>query len=348
VALEPEHDLYGNTLFQGRRFQRLRRFHRAAARDVDAELAAEPVTWFASFLGPDLLLGDPGVRDALMHGNQVCVPDATLLPAGVQRIYPAGTRMADAGTLRYCATERHRDGDSYIYDIALRDATGAVIERWEGLRLQAVRRKDGRGPWVAQLLGPYVERTVGDLVDARVAVAVEPDSAKQDAVPADHVASRRACSTLAASRALDRAVQIRYRPDGRPEVDGDTSVSTAHGAGLTLAVAAGSTVACDVEQVVSRPHASWQGLLGPHTDLAGLVREATGEGRDAAATRVWSAIECLQKAGRSPRGPLTLHSAPRVGWVVFSCGNLHIASLVALVRGRTDPVAIAVLAEGCR
>ncbi|MEV0927514.1 type I polyketide synthase, partial [Streptomyces spongiicola] len=49
VPLDPAADLYGSILFQGARFQRLRRFHRAAARHVDAEVAVQrhPEGWFA-------------------------------------------------------------------------------------------------------------------------------------------------------------------------------------------------------------------------------------------------------------------------------------------------------------
>src|SRR6185369_8009946 len=108
--------LYGGLLFQGARFQRLTRYHSAAARYVDAEVSTGSVgNWFASFLPPDLILGDPGSRDAYLHGNQVCVPDATLLPAGVDRIYPAAQPTAHTGVLRYCASERGQDGDTYVY-----------------------------------------------------------------------------------------------------------------------------------------------------------------------------------------------------------------------------------------
>ncbi|OPG11560.1 SDR family oxidoreductase, partial [Microbispora sp. GKU 823] len=196
VPLDPEREMYGDVLFQGGRFHRLRRYHRAAARHVDADVAAlDRVDWFAAYLPADLLLGDPGMRDALMHGNQVCVPDATLLPTGVERLWPGGPGLAEAGELRYCATERSRDGDTYVYDIAVRDAAGQVVERWEGLRLQAVRKKDGRGPWVAPLLGSYLERTLEDLTGARVAVAVEP----YDPRDAGDAAARTA---VAAGRAL--------------------------------------------------------------------------------------------------------------------------------------------------
>ena len=130
-------------------------YHRVAARDVDAHVVADPGRDGSRRTCRDrLLLGDPGVRDALMHGNQVCVPDATLLPAGVERIYPSGERLTSMTGLRYCATERSRDGDLYIYDIALRAGDGTVVERWDGLHLRAVRKLDGRGPWVAPLLGP--------------------------------------------------------------------------------------------------------------------------------------------------------------------------------------------------
>ncbi|MFC7110775.1 polyketide synthase dehydratase domain-containing protein [Nonomuraea rubra] len=109
MALEPDTDLYGQVLFQGSRFQRLRRYHRAAARHVDADLAVEQDgSWFAGYLPGELLLGDPGMRDALMHGNQVCVPDATLLPTGIDRVRPGGRTLDDLDEVRYCAAERSR------------------------------------------------------------------------------------------------------------------------------------------------------------------------------------------------------------------------------------------------
>ncbi|ETK37104.1 type I polyketide synthase, partial [Microbispora sp. ATCC PTA-5024] len=210
VPLDPENEMYGEVLFQGGRFHRLLGYHRAAARHVDADVAAlDAPGWFAPYLPAELLLGDPGMRDALMHGNQVCVPDATLLPTAIERLHLSmghggGPALAESGVLRYCATERSRDGDTYIYDIAVRDAAGAVVERWEGLRLQAVRKKDGRGPWIAPLLGSYLERTLEDLTGARVAVAVEP----YDPAGPDGEAERSARTALAAGRALGRPVEV--------------------------------------------------------------------------------------------------------------------------------------------
>jgi enediyne polyketide synthase len=348
VPLRPEADLYGDTLFQGRRFQRLRRYRRAAARHVDAELAVSDTgAWFAGFLPGQLLLGDPGARDALMHGNQVCVPDATLLPAGIERVYPGGDKLAAAGQLRYCATERDRDGDTYSYDIAVRTRDGTVVERWEGLRLRAVRKQDGRGPWVAPLLGPYLERRVEDLLGARVAVVVEPSSLGSDVAVPDVATGRRAATARAVSRVLGRRVEVGYRPDGRPEVPGDRAVSASHGSGMTMCVAAAGIVACDLEPVVARPVADWRDLLGPHAELARLVDERSGESVDVAATRVWLAVECLRKAGLPGHAPLTEATpAGPPGWQVFTSGTVRVATFVTALRDVPDPVGFAVLTDG--
>ncbi|MGP3632792.1 type I polyketide synthase [Streptomyces sp. 24-1644] len=343
VPLDPATDLYGGVLFQGERFQRLRRFHRAAARHVDADVAIDaPSGWFAGFLPGTLLLADPGMRDALMHGNQVCVPDATLLPSGIERLYPMAAGEDLPELVRYCATERHRDGDTYVYDIAVRTPDGTVVERWEGLTLHAVRKSDGSGPWVAPLLGPYLERTLEEVLGTRLDVAVEPDPADAE----DSRTGRRAATARAVQRALGESVKVRYRPDGRPELDGTRRLSAAHGPGMTLGVVASTTVACDIEPVTARDPAVWEGLLGEHGDLSALVAKETGESPDTSATRVWTAVECLRKAGLLAGAPLTLAPQTRPGWVVLTAGGLRIATFVTTLRHVGEPVVFAFLTDG--
>jgi len=338
VPLDPAQDLYGHVLFQGGRFQRLLSYHRAAARAVDVDVIARPEQWFAAFLPGNLLLGDPGVRDALMHGNQVCVPDATLLPIRIDRLHPGGDRLADADELRYCATERARDGDRYVYDVAVRTGSGEVVERWEGLHLQAVRKDDGKGPWAPPLLGPYLERAMGDLLAASVAVVVEPHAADYE--------HRRDDTALAVSRALGRLTEVHYRPDGRPELSGGRTVSAAHGAGLTLAVVADGRLACDVEPAAERTAQEWAGLLAARVGLADLVAAELSESPDLAGTRVWAAAECLQKAGLGIDSPLTLDPSPRPGWSLLRSGPLQIATFATAVRDNPVPVVFAILVEG--
>ncbi|MFF8867339.1 SDR family NAD(P)-dependent oxidoreductase [Streptomyces sp. NPDC015139] len=343
VPLDPAADLYGSVLFQGARFQRLHRFHRAAARHVDAEVTVQqrPEGWFAGFLPGELLLADPGMRDALMHGNQVCVPDATLLPSGVERIHALGSGDHVPDRLRYTAVERSRDGDTYVYDIAVRDEHGTVVERWDGLTLHAVRKTDGSGPWVAPLLGPYLERSLEDVVGSRIAVAVEPHGE----TPAGSVAQRRSFTADAAARALGSPVAVRHRPDGRPELEPERhmSMSAAHGLGVTLSAVCDTEVACDIEAVSMRSADEWRGLLGEHAAVAELVARETGEAPDTAATRVWGAVECLRKAGIMAGAPLTVLPRRKDAWVVFAAGDLRIATFVTALRDALEPAVFAFL-----
>jgi enediyne polyketide synthase len=153
-------ELYGPVLFQGYRFQRLLGYRRLAATRCVADISNRaPAPWFAGFLPDGFLLADPGTRDAMMHAIQCCVPDATLLPAGVERLFladPAVVGQLDKVTLH--AEERWREGDKYVYDLDVRAPDGTLVERWEGLTLHAVRKQDGSGPWAPVLLGPFLER----------------------------------------------------------------------------------------------------------------------------------------------------------------------------------------------
>ncbi|QFZ20717.1 type I polyketide synthase [Saccharothrix syringae] len=337
VPVDPVTELYGSVLFQGKRFQRLQGYRRASARHAVAEVATAPTaSWFAPFLPQDRLLADPGTRDVMMHAIQCCVPDATLLPESVERLYPAAPVDQLAEYVVLDARERSQDGDSYTYDLDVRDPEGRLVERWEGLVLRAVRKRDGGGPWTPTMLGSYLERSLERVLGGSRAVVVEPD-------PTGAAPERRAQTALALSRALDRPVVVRYRPDGRPEVEG-ASVSASHGAGLTFAaVAGGGALAVDVETAAPRGADDWAGLLGGDLlAVRDLLAGEAGESADVAGTRVWGALECLRKTGSTTQA-LTVDRVHPDGWAVLSTGDARVATWVTTVDGRTEPVVFAVL-----
>ncbi|MDQ3785694.1 MAG: SDR family NAD(P)-dependent oxidoreductase, partial [Actinomycetota bacterium] len=159
VPVDPVTELYGGVMFQGKRFQRVLGYRRANARHAVAELGTTtPAPWFAAYLPQEQVLADPGTRDAVMHALQCCVPDATLLPQGVDRLYLAEPADQHVEYVVLDARERSQDGDSYVYDIDVLEPGGRVVERWEGLTLRAVRQKDSSGPWVSAMLSGYLER----------------------------------------------------------------------------------------------------------------------------------------------------------------------------------------------
>lgn len=340
VPVEPVTELYGSVLFQGKRFQRLLGYRRASARHAVAEIGTRSsASWFAPFLPQEQLLADPGTRDAMMHAIQCCVPDATLLPESIDRLYLAASDDQDAEYVLMDARERAQDGDSYVYDVDVRDPDGVVIERWEGLRLRAVRSREGAGPWVPAMLGPYLQRSVERVIGGGSAVVVEPGPA-EDAT----VEQRREHTALAACRALDRQVRVRYRPDGKPEIDGEaTALSASHGAGLTLVVAGEGQPTCDIEPVVARGAEDWSALLGAELlAVAGQLAAETDEAADVVNTRVWSAMECVRKTGLMTQS-IAVERVHRDGWVSLAAGRAKVATWVTEVHGRETPIVFAVL-----
>jgi enediyne polyketide synthase len=347
IPLDPAEELYGPVLFQGLRFQRLVGYRRLAAKACVAQIANQSSeSWFSSFQPQDLVLADPGTRDALMHSIQCNVPDATLLPAGIEKLYladPDTVRDLDEVTLH--ANERSRTGDTYIYDLDVRDAAGNLVERWQGLKLQAVRKLDGAGPWQPVLLGPYLERRTETVLPAWLSCVVRPDEDEAD----QSVAARRTRTSEAIGWALGRETEVRYRPDGRPEVSGGIQVSASHGAGVTFAVTSvdSPAIACDVEVATVRPADEWARLLGPDQyALAQLVARERGEELSLAATRVWGAVESLRKVGHASIEAVTAGEPRSDRWVVFRAGKARIATFHTTLRDVVEPVVFTMLTEG--
>ncbi|HEU5471194.1 MAG TPA: type I polyketide synthase [Actinophytocola sp.] len=340
VPVDPTTELYGQVMFQGKRFQRVLAYRRASARHAVAELSTStPAPWFAGFLSQERLLADPGTRDAVMHGIQCCVPDAILLPQGIERLYLAGRTDQDTEFVVMDARERSQDGDTYVYDVDVLGPDGNLVERWEGLTLRAVRKRNGAGPWVPTMLGSYLERSLEQVIGGSRAVVVEPDPVPAGA---NGIEARRAQTALALSRALGRPAEVRYRPDGKPETDG-AAVSSSHGAGLTFAIAGSGRLGCDVEPAVNRGAEDWAGLLGPEAlAVRDLIVAESGDSASVAGTRVWCALECLRKAGATSQA-LTVDRVQPDGWVALSTGDSRIATWVTTINDRPDPVVFAVL-----
>jgi enediyne polyketide synthase len=281
------------------------------------------------------VLGDPGARDAAIHAVQACVPQITLLPIGVERI--TGSLNAPVGGLFVRAQERERFANGFVYDVELTDPEGRVRERWERLHLRAVTGTDFKGPWPEGLLTPYVERCLLELVPgADVSVAFN----------CDRVLDRRDRSTRAIQSALGCEGVIR-RADGKPEACDGRNVSASHCGDLTMAVAGHSAIGCDLELVMTRSHEIWSDMLGvQRLKLAEIISREAQEILDVAATRVWTSVECLKKAGAGMAAPMVFAGVAHNGWVLLVSGELKIASCVVQTDREKEKLAIALLTGG--
>jgi enediyne polyketide synthase len=333
MPLDPQHDLYGRILFHGGRFRRLRGYRLLQARECVAEITADDgAAWFGPYLPAEFVLGNPAARDAALHAIQACIPHRRILPTGLERMV---LRRGQPGARFVRAKERLRDGHDFVFDVEVTDALGEVVERWDGLRLRAVEVMAVREPWPEALLGPYLERRLEELADAGAPVKV--------ALQRGWRGERAAGSDQVLQQALGSAARIRRRPDGKPVLPDEDGLSAAHALDLTLAVARAGGAACDLEEVATRTDALWCDLLGREKfKLAQRMARQGAESVDTAATRLWTALECLKKIGRPAGAPLVLESNTADGWTLLRSGAIVILTHVAAVRGLKSPLGVAV------
>ncbi len=302
VDLEPERDLYGPLLFHTGRFRGVRRYRRLTATECVAEIAPHRESLFHRYLPSTLLLGDATIRDAAIHALQGCVPQATVLPAGIDAVELFAP--VDGETI-VVAREISRSAEGFVYDVDIAAPDGQLFERWHGLRLQIVACRERVDDLAPALWAPFLEREVG--VSVRVAAAEE---------------------------------TVLHRHDGKPlAAHGHISRSHDTDAGVTLAVAHHTPVGVDVQTVGDHP---WDDIIGSHDGpLTDVCIRLSGDERPHAAARVWSARESMKKLSGDALVPLVVDDAGTHGRVTFRSGPHRIDTylmrdcVVAVARERS-------------
>jgi len=260
-----------------------------------------------------------------------------VLPVALAKLELGEPRLGERRV--FGAWERQRNGKTLIYDIEVRYADGRLAERWSGLELRVVAEATQAPPLAEPLLGPYLERRLGDLLpEAELSVVINRDHTPQE--------ERRQKSDQAIQRLVALRQQIFRRPDGKPELPSGHQVSIAHAGDLLMAVGSNGPIGCDVEAVEERSPELWNDLLGQgRNELLELIMRKYGEHRDRAATRLWTVLESLKKAGRAPDAPLTLVDSTADGWLTFASGHHRAASVVMPATEGGPATAFAVLTK---
>ena len=140
-------DLYGSVCFQTGRFRRVAlvsgkppRSCRAIVRGRDEE------PWFGPLAMPPrpLVLGSPGLNDAVLQVAQACVPDRRLRPAGCDSLTVGGDQLPSAVELRVFLIGTP-DGE-YVWDIHGYDLAGQPVLAWIGLQMRDAGPASASGP----------------------------------------------------------------------------------------------------------------------------------------------------------------------------------------------------------
>ncbi|MFQ5571299.1 MAG: SDR family NAD(P)-dependent oxidoreductase, partial [Rhodothermales bacterium] len=334
VSLDPEHALYDGILFQSGRFKRLGGYRMLRAKACLAELTQDTSTaWFGRYLPPDLVLGDPGARDAAIHAIQACIPHATLIPVAVDQVIfeeeqPSGRQFVHA-------RERMREGTTFVYDMERLDADGRVLERWEGLRMQRVGHEVQSHSWAAPLLGPYMERRIQEWMPESDATLVVTQQAIKESTPSDQ----------AIRLALGFASPGLWQRNGEQGNKEEPRVFVSQSNSLMLAAQGSGLLGCAMDPVRTRPETPWPDRLGPALyKLALRISERSGEDAETAVTRVWAARECLKKAGVwSETEPLTLDAFRDADWVFFIGRDVTVLSYHTTIQGCSETMVLTLL-----
>ena len=348
--IDPQQHLYGELLFHQGRFQRIINYQHLTDTECVAEIKTKTsLEWFSRYLPQSLLLGDPGARDAVIHALQACVPHATILPTGIEKLSIYG--MSSSKNQFVSAQERKHFDDTFIYDLIVFDAEGNILEIWQGLELQIIKHKNADEPWISNLLPPYLERNLKTVVpDANLTLIIDEDVTVERRVRSDRTLQQLSpCPPAALSPCL-----VTRRPDGKPEIHSER-VSVSHTGALTLVVK--GSAGCDVEPVTERSEAVWHDLLGIHyLALADIIVANKGESLNISATRIWAAKECLKKAGMVVDAPLRWMSCrskalpknnnSQLVWL--TTGEKIIGTFVVAVKGFETLLVFAVLVEGVK
>ena len=338
-------ELYGPVCFQTGRFRRIAGLPELTARSCRA-LARGPDdrAWFppgGDGAGPaldGLLLGSPGLNDALLQALQACVPDRRVWPAACASVTFSGATAAGEVEIRAVAAARRTAGRGVLvpplvpspdadgmapaaeltWDVTAVDGDGAVLAAWRGVVLREAGPLPRGGPWPLALLPAYLE-------SGALRLGLDPDLRMHGGGGRGGPAARRAGAGV---------------PPPRPPEPGAAG-------GLALTAGGAAFAACGWAPGDPR-HPVWPaGDAGQAATFSRLCSHLS-EPPVASAARLQAAAACLARAGSPPDAPLGFERAAADGWAVLAAGGTRLACTVVEVAGLPGPVAIAIMTDSPR
>ncbi|HEX5292798.1 MAG TPA: hypothetical protein VFX25_28340, partial [Streptosporangiaceae bacterium] len=359
AALVDGGELYGTVCFQAGRFRRIAGLPELTARSCRA-LARGPDdrAWFppgGDGAGPGsdgLLLGSPGLNDALLQALQACVPDRRVWPAAIASVTFSGAAAAGEVEIRAVAAARRPAGPpvpvavtvaggpagrgvlvpppapspdadgmapatELTWDVTAVDGGGAILAAWRGVVLREAGALPRGGPWPLALLPAYLE-------SAALRLGLDPD--------------------LRITAAADGPARP---PGGGAGVPPPRPAEPAEAGGLALTAGGAGFAACGWAPADPR-HPVWPaGDAGQAATFSRLCSHLS-EPPVASAARLQAAAACLARAGAPADAPLTFERAAADGWAVLAAGGARLACTVVEVAGLPGPVAIAIMTDSPR
>jgi enediyne polyketide synthase len=333
LEIEPRLDLYRkDILFQGLRFQRIDKVWSISATGENGKDAVFSSTLqdlrqvaedaFTDPLHRTLFLGDPFLRDSLLQSAQMLVPKKICLPVyiGSIDIYPCADNT-HAFIMGHVQMDRIEE-DKIKNNVVMVDSDGNIGERLEGYTLRILSHHDDY-PGAADLVIPEKRdnRIVRDVLNRVVgSMKIELPKILLRYIPGIHDMSREERRNLEtpmlreiifhATGKQSDSYEIKWLESGEPVIVGlkedETKVSLSHAERICLCIAGHGVQGCHIAPIIHRSRQEWQEIIGSYRDdiLDGLINDH--DTLDLAGTRIWAAMEVLQKVTGKNNTPLEI------------------------------------------
>ncbi|MEX2962328.1 SDR family NAD(P)-dependent oxidoreductase [Microbulbifer sp. TYP-18] len=163
LAINPVADVYEPLLFHTGQFRCIDSFQKITHLGVQAKVERQQETAWSSQYSLDLVLGDIGINDAVIHAHQAAIPHESILPSSVESI--SYITESDA-TPYYIETEQMRRWkDGFLVNAKLRDAHGQLLQYWQGLTLTPVSGAQVYQTLHQDLLPAYIGHRLGETLN---------------------------------------------------------------------------------------------------------------------------------------------------------------------------------------
>lgn len=294
LSLNPDLDMYNVFLFQKGKFKRIKNYLKISSRESQAIITKESNnTWFNKLTPSEILLEDPGVRDACIHSIQACIPHKTLIPTKVNKIIHWSTSTECDGDLVAVGREDSQKNDVHIYDLHIYNSEGEILESWFGLTFKEMGDNAynySPGP----LLSSFIERKFREKYEIKdFRVLLEKNNRSYNDLDLEQ---RKNIKENIVYQLTGKSIPYIKRENGSP-VKQLSNISFSNNNFLTLAIESDGIVGCDIENINEEINMqTWRTMLGEKFfNLAGRLKMNSGS-KSANYIKMWTVLECIKKS----------------------------------------------------
>jgi enediyne polyketide synthase len=322
LDIKPEADLYNTwLLFQGPQFQRIDTIYslnskKCIFRTATGLFSRDSQGKTGQHGGASYLIGDPFLRDSLLHSAQLTVAPDICLPLRIEKIERFHSKTPLPEALVGVATVDDRIDRDYHSTVFIVNEKGQLLERISGYTLRILEHHENY-PTAEEIADPnirdeaVIRRRINEFAETMELEAPEITAANLSGFHQLSKQERHAREIPYLQETIARVhentedskqeYKIAWRESGKPYIEGlkgneEINISLSHNRDTLISVAGLRAQGCDIESLSPRTPQDWLSLLGPGKEqlLQQLINN--GDTMDQAGTRIWTAVEALRKA----------------------------------------------------